>query len=170
LHKLVYSNRWLSLYEGDNQMSYVACDSGVMVVPVTADGNVILIYEPTAYGDDEKTLFVPSGKINEDESADQSANRELQEEIGLAAGRLEVLAEVEPWAKYLKSSLTIFLARELTPSERDGDEDYDIEQKRVPLNSFETLIAEGSLTDTTVISALYLARQRLTQETSADDA
>jgi ADP-ribose diphosphatase len=164
LHKLIFSNRWLSLYEADQGTCYVACDSGVMVVPITADHRVILISEPTAYGDGAGTLFVPSGKIDEGEDAAQSANRELQEEIGFAAARLDCLAEVEPWAKYLKSSISIFLARDLTPSKLDGDEAYAIEQVHVPLASFERLIAEGKLSDTTVIAALYLARQRLADD------
>lgn len=165
LHKLIYSNQWLSLYESDQETTYVACDSGVMIVPVTSDGEVILIREPVAYGDGETSLFVPSGKIDDGETAAESANRELQEEIGFRADRLDCLAEVEPWAKYLKSSISIFLARGLMPSQLEGDEGYPMPQVRVPLDSFERLIVDGKLSDTTVIAALYLARQHLANET-----
>ena len=65
--------------------------------------------------------------------------------------------------KYLNASITIYLARDFTPSRLPGDETYPIVPEYVPLASFESLMATNRLTDLSVITALFLARQKLTQ-------
>lgn len=160
--KLLFPNRWISLYEGDSG-PYVESGDGVMCVPVTMDGKVLFILEPNAY-DGEFSLYLAAGKVEENEDLAECANRELQEEAGVKAGRMEHLATVRPWFKYLDSKLTIFLARDLMPSKLDGDEGYTIEIEYVPLTAFEEQIAAGRLVDSSVIAALFLARARLASE------
>ena len=164
MHKQLYSSPWFSILEGYEDQPYIQSPDGVMIVPVTPQGEVILINEPPAYGSGEMTLFLPAGKIEPGEDTAISANRELQEEIGLAAGRLHRLAVLHPWVKYLTATLTVYLARDLTPSRLQGDEPYEIVPEYVPLDSFEGLIASGRLTDSSVIAALFLARQMLATE------
>jgi 8-oxo-dGTP pyrophosphatase MutT (NUDIX family) len=164
-HKLLYSTRWISLYEGLQGDSYVSSENGVMVVPLTSEGEVILIQEPTVYGDGEVTLYLPSGGLEKGEDPQMCADRELQEEIKLSAGRLDHLGQVQAWAKYLNAQLDLYLARDLTPSEREGDEGYPIVTETVALDSFETLLASGRLRDSSVIAALFLARRFLARET-----
>lgn len=162
---LLYPNRWLSLYEGMGG-PYIATGSAVMCVPVTPEGNVLCILEPNAY-DGTFALYLPAGKVELDEDLAECANRELQEEAGVKAAQISLLATIRPWFKYLDSTLTLFLARDLTPSKLQGDEDYVIETEVISLASFETHIESGRLTDASVIAALYLARQRLAAELSA---
>lgn len=159
--KLLYPNRWLSLYEGVGG-PYIATGSAVMCVPVTPEGSVQFIVEPNAY-DGTLALYLPAGKIEPGEDLAVCANRELQEEAGVKAGRLDVLATIDPWFKYLDSRLTLFLARDLTPSRLQGDEGYVIATETHPLSTFETHIASGRLRDASVIAALFLARQRLAE-------
>jgi 8-oxo-dGTP pyrophosphatase MutT (NUDIX family) len=162
LPKLLFPNRWLSLYEGLGG-PYIATGSAVMCVPVTPEGDVLFILEPNAY-DGEYTLYLPAGKIEPNEDLILCANRELQEEAGVKAARLDYLATLRPWFKYLDSKLTVFLARDFTPSRLDGDEGYIIETETLPLASFETQITSGRLRDASVIAALFLARQHLANE------
>lgn len=162
--KLLFPNRWLSVYEGPGG-PYIATGSAVMCVPVTAGGNALFILEPNAY-DGQYNLYLPAGRIEPNEDLAVSANRELQEEAGVIAARMDYLATVRPWFKYLDSTLTLFLARDLTPSKLAGDEAYIIETEEIPLADFEARIASGRLTDSSVIAALYLARQRLAAESA----
>src|SRR5436309_2937554 len=83
----------------------------------------------------------------------ETANHELQEEAGYAAGRLDFLGELRPFSKYLTARSFVYLARALTPSHLQGDETYSIGVEQVPLGEFEALIAAGRLLDARVIAA-----------------
>lgn len=67
------------------------------------------------------------------------------------------MGELRPFSKYLTVHSFVYLARDLTPSHLAGDEDYAINVERVPLASFEALIAVSRLFDARVIAALYMA-------------
>ena len=153
-----YQTDYFSVCTSADGDDYLASSGDeVLIVPLTPDGDVLLTLEP-APAFNELVLVLPGGEVSPGEPHAEAANRELQEEIGYRAGRLDFLGELRPWSKYLAVRSHLFLARDLTPSWLAGDEDYEIGVQRVPLDRFETLIASGRLTDARVIAALYLAR------------
>src|SRR5207302_3299781 len=101
------------------------------------------------------------GIAEQGETHEQAALRELQEEIGYTAVRLDFLSEVRPFSKYITLQSFIYLARELVPSKLQGDEEYPIAIKQVPLKEFECLITSGRLLDAPTIAALFMARSFL---------
>ena len=128
----------------------------VLVVALTDDGDVLLAVEPSpAFG--LAVRILPGGQVELDLSLAHSANKELQEEIGYRAGRLDYLGELWPWAKYLAVRSHV-LARELTPSKLMGDEGYEVGVEQLPLAELETWIADGRLRDSRAIAGLFLAR------------
>ena len=159
---VVARHRWMALCAGLNDEPYIVSSPGVLVVPLDADGNVILINEP-ARTDGQRVLFLPSGALEGKEPAD-AANQELREEIGYEAARLDRLGLLHPLARHAIWENTVMLARDLSPNRQEGDEGYEIEVVRVPFDDFETLIASGRLTDAGVIAALYLARSFVQRE------
>ena len=140
-----------------------ARDNEVLIVPLTEEGEVILTSEPSP-AFNEPALILPGGSIEANEVMEATAARELQEEIGYAPGRLTYLGELRPSAKYFTTRSFVYLGRDLTPSTLQGDEDYEIAQERIPLATFEQLIAIGRLTDARVIAALYMTRGLLQSE------
>ncbi len=140
-----------------------ARDNEVLIVPLTDEGEVILTSEPSP-AFNETALILPGGSIEANEAMETTAARELQEEIGYAPGRLTYLGELRPSTKYFTTRSFIYLGRDLTPSTLQGDEDYEILQERIPLTTFEQLIATGRLADARVIAALYMARGFLQSE------
>ena len=138
----------------------VICGNEVLVVPLTAEGEVILTIEPSpAFR--EPTLILSGGEIEPEEPPGETANRELQEEIGYKADRLDFLGELRPFSKYLTVRSLVYLARDLIPGKLQGDEAYTIGTERVPLATFESLIDTARLLDARVIAALYMARSFL---------
>jgi ADP-ribose diphosphatase len=155
-------DHWISLHRNEQNILYVQMGDSIMNVPVTPNGDVLFITEPSsAY--DERVLFLPSGNIEAGESPAFAANRELQEEIGYRADQLDHLGDLHPFIKYVRCRMQIYLARHLEPSKLEGDEgpDWRIDVEPHPLSSFEDLIASGRLSDSTVIAALYMARNAL---------
>lgn len=159
-----FQNRWYRIYQSETvDTSVIAMRNAVMVVPVLDDGRVILTveYSPAF---NQWVRILSSGGIEAGEDPADTANRELQEETGYRAGRLDKLATLCPFIKYLNQHLTIFLARDLQPSKLQGDEGYEIGLDYTTLDEFETLIANGQIQDSSVITALYMARAFLQQE------
>ena len=162
MSKVLYSTDYFSLEKGDHG-DFVRSGDEVLVVALDDEHNVILSIEPsTAFG--EKVLIIAGGEIEPGEDVKETGNRELQEEVGYAAGSLLDLGELRPYSKYLAVRSFIVLARDLVPKRLEGDEGYAIETIRVPLDSFESLIDEGRLLDARVIAALFLARRAVAAE------
>jgi len=161
--KTLCGDEWMALAltpQGDQMVSVIVARDEAVIVPLTAEGDVLFTVEPSpALGRD--VLILPGGTIETDELALEAANRELQEEFGFRAARLDFLGRVQPWAKYLTTTAYLYLARDLTPSTLPGDEDYAIQVERARLDDFEALIESGRLEDARVIAALYLARRCL---------
>ena len=152
----VTADPYFTLMADPEGVGYVQCGDGVLVVPLTADGQVLLAVEYSpAFGREILTLV--AGSVDEGESPEEAANRELQEEMGWRAERIELLGELHPF-KYLHSRQFLFLAQDLAPSHRQGDERHPVQARRVPLDSWMELCAHGELQDALAIAALSLAQ------------
>lgn len=153
----VFQGQYFSICRDAEGSEYVACGDEVLVVALTGQGEVLLTREPApAFG--EPALVLPGGQTEPDEPHPETANRELQEETGFKAGRMDFLGELRPFSKYLAVRSFVYLARDLSPSRLPGDEGYEIEVVRLPLADFESWAAAGRLLDARVIAALYRAR------------
>ncbi|MBI5959617.1 MAG: NUDIX domain-containing protein [Chloroflexi bacterium] len=161
--RVVARHKWLALCIGYWDEPYVSTTDGVIIVPVNEQGEVLFIVEPSVV-DAHPVLSLPAGVIEESEPMAESANRELQEEAGYKAGRMEWLAAVDPLARHARWKMHLFLARDLTPARLPGDEQFEIRVERVPLAEFESLIDSGRLTYAPVIAALYMARRVILRE------
>jgi ADP-ribose diphosphatase len=131
-----------------------------LIVPINKKGELVLIKE-YFYAIDEYQIGVPKGSIDQGHDELTTANKELQEEIGYKAGRLDKLGTVTMSPGYLTQKTHIFLARDLTESKLDGDEEETLEVIYYPFDKFEDLINQGKLTEARMIAALYLAKRFL---------
>ena len=153
MSEAMFRGRYFRLERDADGAEFVRGGDAVLVVAVRDDGTVVLNVEPSpAFG--EPTMVLPGGQTEDGEPHSNTANRELQEEAGYKAARLEPLGELRPFAKYLAVRLFVFLARDLTRSSMEGDERYEIAVEHVPLDAFEPLIAAGRLRDSSSIAAL----------------
>jgi ADP-ribose diphosphatase len=160
---LFFQDNYYSIYTSKQSIDYIRVRNEVLVVPLTYQGNVIFTIEPSiAFGG--STFILPGGVTELDEAHEQTALRELQEEIGYTALRLDFLGEVRPFSKYIALQSFIYLARELVPSQLQGDERYPILTEQVQLKDLERLITSGQLLDARIIAALFLVRDFLIGE------
>ena len=135
----------------------------VVVVPVTDDGEVILVRQYRAAIDGE-LLEVPAGKRDvSDEPVELTAHRELEEEVGMKAGSMVKLAEFYNSPGFCDEHSFLFLATDLSPCATDfqGHEEQHMTIERVTLDSVPDLIASGELVDGKSIIALCLAREHI---------
>ena len=135
----------------------------VTVVPLHDDGTVTLVRQYRAAVDD-MVLEIPAGTRDRgDEAEEDTARRELAEEAGLEASRLDVLIRTWNTPGVSDQRTTIFLGTGLTavPSRPDGVEEGSMTVESVPLSALDELVADGTLRDETTVLGLYMARQRL---------
>lgn len=132
----------------------------VMMVPITAQGDLLLVREYAA-GTERYELGFPKGLIDTGESAEQAAVRELKEEIGMGADRLIPLKEVVLAPSYFSSRMTLFIAQDLYSDQLIGDEPEPLEVIRWPLAQAEELLTHLDFCEARSITALLLALRHL---------
>ena len=135
----------------------------VVVVPVDGDEVVMVRQFRAAVGHD--ILEVPAGKRDLDgEPPEETARRELEEEIGYRPGRLVKLAEFYNTPGFCDEYTYLFLATELIDlggNQAVGPEEEAMTIERIPLDRIDGLIDGGELQDAKSIIGLLLARRAL---------
>jgi 8-oxo-dGTP pyrophosphatase MutT (NUDIX family) len=129
------------------------CPAWVNVVPLTADGKVLLIRQ-YRHGIREATLEVPGGMVERGEPPEAAAARELAEETGYAAGKIRPLARVLPNPAVQNNYLYLFAAegcRKAGPPKPDRFE--HIEVLETPLADIPAMIRDGRIAHAMVIAA-----------------
>lgn len=135
----------------------------VSVVPVLEDRTVVLVRQYRAVID-ALVLEIPAGKRDvADEPPEETARRELAEEVGLRAGSLELLVRFHNSVGFSDEFSHVFLATDLTevPSDRQGVEESHMEVVRLPLDEATAMIDAGEITDSKTVIGLTFARTRL---------
>jgi ADP-ribose pyrophosphatase len=134
----------------------------VVVVPVIGADAVLVRQWRVATG--RELLEVPAGKRDVDgEAPEATANRELEEEIGYHAGRLELLCEFYNSPGFTDEYTYLFLATQLEARTRAAvsAEEAAMTIERVPLARVDALIRDRELIDAKSIIGLLLARLHL---------
>ena len=149
------------------QRDVVHHPGAVDVVPVLDDGDgrytVVMVRQYRAAVDRE-LLEIPAGKRDvASEAVELTAARELEEEIGMRAGRLELLGHFLNSPGFSDEESFLFLAQDLTPcaTAAQGVEEQHMTVERVPLADVPALITRGELLDAKSIIGLCLAREKL---------
>ena len=132
----------------------------VIVVPVQHDGQVLLIREYAA-GLHRYELGLVKGRLEAGEDVLEAAQRELQEEAGVAARELTELTALSLAPGYMTHVTHVVLARDLYPSRLTGDEPEELEVLPWPLEQLHELVQRPDCTEGRSIAALYIARDHL---------
>ena len=154
--ELTFSNGAERTYERLRGM----LNGAVMVIPIRADGRMLLIKE-YAVGTDRYELGFPKGLIDDGECPLEAANRELQEEIGYASRDIRMLHRLSLAPGYLGARMDIVLAQDLYPSQLSGDEPEPLEVIDFALDDMESLLQRSDFTEARSVAALFLYREWL---------
>lgn len=151
-------------FSNGNERVYERMRSGsrgaVMVIPMLDAETILLIREYSA-GTDRHELVFPKGLIDPGETAEVACKRELQEEIGYGAHKLEFLSNMTSAPGYWGGKADIFIATDLYESWLEGDEPEPLERVPWKLNDYKALLAEETFSEARSIAALMLLRDKL---------
>ena len=125
--------------------------------PRGADPTVLLIRQ-YRYATDGLLFEIPAGRLDPGEEPDHCARRELQEEVGVTAGRLERLTTIWTTPGFTDERIHLFWAADLAAGAHAREPDEFIEVTPTPLSQALTLIRDGGISDAkTALSILFVA-------------
>lgn len=127
--------------------------------PGEPDPEVVLIRQ-WRYTTDGEILEIPAGMRDDPaESFEDCARRELREETGYVAGRLESLTPIWTTPGFTNERVHLFAAWDLGEGARDLDSDEFLELVRVPLATAVSWIGSGRITDAKSVAGLLWVAQ-----------
>ncbi len=132
----------------------------VVVVPMLDDETVLLVREYAA-GLHRYELGLVKGRIDAGETPVQAADRELKEEAGHGARRLDVLRAMTLAPTYMSHQSWLVLARDLYPERLAGDEPEELEVVPWKLAELDQLMLREDFSEGRSLAALFIAREWL---------
>ncbi|MBW1781240.1 MAG: NUDIX hydrolase [Deltaproteobacteria bacterium] len=129
--------------------------SWVNVIPLTREQDVVMVRQ-YRHGTQDVTLEIPGGLVEDSDTPEAAAKRELFEETGYRAADTVFLGAVHPNPAIQNNQCYTFLARDVFPvGGQHQDEREDIEVLLRPLSAIPRLIREGEITHSLVLAAFY---------------
>jgi 8-oxo-dGTP pyrophosphatase MutT (NUDIX family) len=129
--------------------------SWVNVIPLTLEKEVVMVRQ-YRHGIRDVTLEIPGGLVEDHDSPEEAARRELLEETGYREGSLILLGSVHPNPAIQNNICYTFLAKDVCAmGVQSQDEREDIEVILRPLAEIPALIRNGAITHSLVIAAFY---------------
>jgi|SRR3989344_687677 len=143
--------------------TYLKAKEGVVVLPLDRENNVYLKLEWRLNRKDF-VWELPGGWVEEPaptaEQIKAAANRELQEEIGLKAKKLEELIAIYPF-NHLANKFHLFLAQDLVPSQLPKDENEYVEIQKLSFTKAYDLVMRNQVPNGQLAVLFLLVKQRL---------
>lgn len=165
----IYENKWLKLREdiaampdGRTTIYTVVTFAGAAgVLPFVDEDHVILLRQYRYVFGENHRWEMPTGGIVAGETPEAAAQRELQEEIGYRAGRLEWVSTYYTSKCSCDETAHIFLGFDLEPSMQAPDETEFLEVATLPFREVLEMVKRSEIRDgMTITAVLHAARLR----------
>ena len=153
---------YMSLPNGHTAIwDFVEHKGAAAVVPVTKEGKILMVRQ---YRNalERYTLEIPAGAVDYiGEPKDICAARELEEETGFKAGKLEWLVNINTTVAFCNEFIGVYVATDLLSSRQNLDEDEFLNVEAHDLDELIPMIFEGKITDSKTIASLLAYRTKL---------
>lgn len=150
----VYNDTMLTPDGMTVQYDYIHHNGAAAVVPVTADGKILMVRQ-FRNAIDRQTIEIPAGKLDYiGEPGIACASRELEEETGYRSDNLELLITIRTTVALCNEKIEIFVARDLIPSKQHLDEDEYIDVEAYTVEELKEKIFRQEIEDSKTIAAI----------------
>lgn len=133
---------------------YIKHKGAAAVVAVKDDGKLLMVRQ---YRNalDRETLEIPAGGLNSvDEPTDIAAARELEEEAGYTAGKLELLISIRTTVAFCDEKIDVYLATDLKRSKQHLDEDEYLDVETYSIEELIQMVYDCKIQDGKTVAAL----------------
>ena len=132
----------------------------VILVPIDPQGNLLFVRQ-YRHAAGEDLLELPAGTRDEDEPFEVCAAREIREETGMEAGKLQKVGEFYLAPGYSTEFMVVYLATDLKDNPLDADDDEFLSVEKIPVGEAIQRAERGDIPDAKSLAALLLARSHL---------
>jgi ADP-ribose pyrophosphatase len=167
--RAIYHNRWMRLREDIAELpdgrttvyGVVTFGECVGVLPFLEDDRVLVVRQYRYVQQESHRWEMPTGGVHPGEDLHAAAQRELREEVGYSAGRLEWVSSYYTSKSVCDETAHLFLGYDLTPAALPPDDTEFFEVAALPFAEVVDLVARSEIRDSmTVIAVLHAARLR----------
>lgn len=164
----IYRNRWIDVREDMVELpdghttlyGVVECSECVGVLPFL-DRETVLLVGQYRYVAGNFFWEIPTGGQDANETILEAAQRELAEEAGYEASRLDKLCDFHTSKSILREVAHLYVAEDLRPAARPADHTEFIERRAFPFTEALAMVTRGEIKDAmTIIAVLHAARRR----------
>ncbi len=122
------------------------------------DDPQLLLIKQYRYAAEDYLYEIPAGRLDEGESPEECARRELREETGCTAQRIEHMYTLYTTPGFTDEKIHLFLAEGITRGEARREADEFLEVETVPLSRALHMVRDGEVRDAkTAVGILYAA-------------
>jgi ADP-ribose pyrophosphatase len=146
--------------EDEYKREVVVHRGSAVIVPVFEDKTIAMVRQ-YRHAANEYLLEIPAGSLDKGETSPEAcAHRELEEEIGVVAGRMEEIASFYVSPGFLTEKMFVYLATELTETQQDLEIDEILEVERHSFSDVFEMIRNGGIQDAKTMLGLIFAGPR----------
>jgi ADP-ribose pyrophosphatase len=149
-------SRFQSAEKGEVDIEIVHHNGGAGALPLFDDGTVALVRQ-WRYPLGRYSLEIAAGRIEPGHTPEQTAARELEEELGYRANLFRKLSEFQVAPGYTEERIHVYLASGLEKSAQNLDDDEEVEVVRMSFADALSRVRSGEIDDAKSIIALLLA-------------
>lgn len=144
------------------ELDIVRHPGAAAVVPFLSDPSgddpTVLLIQQYRYATNGTLIEIPAGRLDNGEDPAACARRELREEVGVTAGRLERLTTIWTTPGFTDERIHLFWAADLTAGKHAREPDEFIEVIQKPLSEALQLVKSGVISDSkTALALLFVA-------------
>lgn len=144
----------------ETKLEIVDHGGSVVVVPLDYENNLLFVRQ-YRHAAGEDLLELPAGTRDEEEPFEECAAREIREETGMEAGKLQRVGKFYLAPGYSTEFMVVFLATDLKENPLQADDDEFLQVEKIPVKKAVEMAEQGEVPDAKSLAALLLARSHL---------
>jgi ADP-ribose pyrophosphatase len=158
--KFQVARQSVALNDGTTSSRELVVHPGAVVIVPWVDADRLCLIRNYRWAIDRTLLELPAGTLSPGEDPEQTALRELAEETGYRAGRLEKLLEFYPSPGIMTEVMHLYSAEQLTPGDKELELDERIEPVVVTWDAALKMVDSGEIVDAKTLVGLWVVERR----------